>query len=277
MSVSPLAVVLAVLTLLYLLVCLGMTLFQGRFVFFPTRELETTPDAQGLAYRDVEFRARDGVRLHGWLVPREGARGTLLFCHGNTGNVSHRLDSVRIFHELGLSVLIFDYRGYGRSAGRPSERGLYRDARAAWEHLTRTEGEAPERIVVFGRSLGGAVAVDLAAQVRPAGLIVESSFTSAAELGARLHPWLPVRQLARLRFDAAARIRAVRCPKLFVHSRDDEVVPYGLGLRLFRAAGRPKEFLRIRGGHNDGFLVSGQHYRSGMAAFLGSLRLPPAT
>jgi fermentation-respiration switch protein FrsA (DUF1100 family) len=280
---SALIVILAALALLYLAICLLMVIFQGRFVFFPTRELMATPEQYGLAYRDVELRTKDGVRLHAWFVPRERARAALLFCHGNAGNIADRLDSLQLFHEMGLAVLIFDYRGYGRSAGRPGETGLYRDARAAWDHLVEQEEFPAERIVVFGRSLGGAVAVQLASLVRPAGLIVESSFTSAAELGARLYPWLPVRQLARIRFDAAARLHDVHCPQLFVHSLDDEVVPYGLGLRLYRQAHLPKQFLRIRGGHGDGFLVSGQHYRSGLAAFLASLGLaaekaaPPAS
>jgi fermentation-respiration switch protein FrsA (DUF1100 family) len=280
---SALIIILAVLAVLYLVICLLMVIFQGRFVFFPTRELAATPAERGLSYRDVELRASDGVRLHAWFVPCESARGVLLFCHGNAGNIGDRLDSLQLFHELGLAVLIFDYRGYGRSAGRPSEAGLYRDARAAWDHLVDQEGFPAERIVVFGRSLGGAVAVQLASQVDCGGLIVESSFTSAAELGARLYPWLPVRQLARIRFDAAARLQDVKCRQLFVHSLDDEVVPYGLGLRLYRQAHLPKQFLRIRGGHGDGFLVSGQRYRSGLAAFLASVGLaadkaaPPAS
>lgn len=263
--------VLAGLAILYLLVCLLMVVFQHRFVYFPQRDLEATPAELGLTYRDIEFRSEDGVCLHGWFVPATEARAVLLFMHGNAGNISHRLESVRLFHELGLSVFIFDYRGYGRSEGRVSEEGTYRDARGAWRYLVAEEQVAAESIILFGRSLGGAVAIELATHVQPRAVILESTFTSAVELGARVYPWLPVRQLSRIRYDSASRIREVTCPKLFIHSLGDDVVPYGLGLRLYNQASRPKEFLKIRGNHNDGFLTSGPRYREGMESFLASL------
>ncbi|MFH1844915.1 MAG: alpha/beta hydrolase [bacterium] len=261
----------AVLALLYLVICGLMVAFQPRFVFFPESQLDGTPEAVGLAFREVRFRTEDRVDLHGWFVPgAEGGRVALFF-HGNAGNISHRLETVRLLHELGLTVFIFDYRGYGQSGGRMSEAGSYRDASAAWRYLVEQESMSPDRIILWGRSLGGAVAVELASRIRPAALVVESSFTSAAELGARIYPWLPVRQLARIRYDSAKRIHRVTCPKLFVHSTADEVVPYGLGLRLFNQAGRPKEMLKIRGSHNDGFLTSGPRYTEGVRTFLASL------
>jgi fermentation-respiration switch protein FrsA (DUF1100 family) len=269
-----LIVLFASFAILYLLVCLLAYLFQSRLVYFPQRRLETTPDCHGMPYRDVFFFSEDHVRLHGWFIPAPDARGVLLFCHGNAGNISHRLDSVRLFHDLGLTVFIFDYRGYGQSRGRISENGTYRDALAAWRCLVEQEDVAADEITIFGRSLGGAVAVELATRVAPRALIVESTFNSAVELGARAYPWLPVRLLARIRYDSQDRIRDVRCPKLFVHSPADELVPFGLGRRLFRLAGPPKEFLRIRGGHNDGFLASGALYRDGLARFLASVPPP---
>ncbi len=262
---------LAGLTVVYLVVCLLGILFQDRLVFFPERALVTVPEQVGLSYRDVYFETADGMRLHGWFVPAAAQRAVLLFCHGNAGNISGRLESLQMFNELGLSVFIFDYRGYGQSRGRASERGTYADARAAWRHLTEDEGVAPDQIILFGRSLGGAVAIELATHVRPRALIVESTFTSAAELGARIYPWLPVRQLARIRYDSQGRVRRLRCPKLFVHSLHDETVPFSMALKLFERAARPKELLKIRGGHNDGFLVSGRKYLDGLAGFLDGL------
>jgi len=263
---------LAALALLYLLVCLLAFLFQEKLVYFPERALVATPAQVGLNYQDVEFTATDGVRLHGWFLPAEPARAVLLFCHGNAGNISGRLESLKIFHDLGLAIFIFDYRGYGRSAGRPGEAGTYADAHGAWQHLTGDRGIAPADIVIFGRSLGGAVAIELASQVNGHGLIVEATFTSAVELGARAYPWLPVRQLGRIRYDSLARVHRVRGPKLFIHSLNDEVVPYTLGLKLYDRAREPKTLLKIRGSHGDGFLTSGQLYTEGLERFLASLR-----
>jgi hypothetical protein len=265
-----------ILAVAYVLVCLAAYLFQSRLVYFPSRARGGTPDKVGLGYRDVTFATASGRSLHGWMVPAPGGVYTLLYCHGNAGNIHDRLESIRQFVEMGLSVFIFDYGGYGRSAGRPGETQTYEDAAAAWDHLTREEGVAPERIVVFGRSLGGAVAIELAARTRPGpgGLIVESCFTSLPDLGARAYPWLPVRFLCRYRYNNWRRIREVDAPKLFIHSLDDEVVPYGMGKRLYNHAARPKQFLRIRGGHNDGFLVSDAQYSDGVRAFIATLDQP---
>ncbi len=269
------AAVLAVLALAYLAVCAAGFILQARLVYHPTRELAATPAAIGRPYEDVEIRTADRVRLHGWWLPARPERAVLLCCHGNAGNIADRLDLLRLLGGLGLSVLIFDYRGYGRSGGRVGESGTYRDAAAAWRHLTGPLGIPAERIVLFGRSLGSAVAIELAGRVRPAGLIVEAAFTSLPEVAARHHPWLPVRQLMRIRYDSRHRIRLVRCPKLFLHSPADEVVSYALGLRLYRAAPRPKRFLRLRGGHVDGLQRDDGRYAEGLAGFVDSLGLPP--
>jgi len=269
---TPLLLLLGV-GLVYALVCLIGFIAQEKLVYFPDRQLGATPRQIGLEYRDIRFPAADGVELHGWFVPAsaETSRFTVLFCHGNAGNISHRLDSLRLLHDLGLSVLIFDYRGYGQSAGRVGERGTYRDAEGAWSYLVETLQVAPGEIIVLGRSLGGAVAIELASRRRPRALIAESTFTSVPELGARVYPWLPVRQLARIRYESAERIGRIRCPLLMVHSLDDEVVPYVLGLRLFRAAKQPKQLLKIRGAHGDGFLTAGDRYTTGLRDFLDTL------
>lgn len=255
----------------YLAVVAVVFLGQSGMLYLPnvpTRELVADPGRVGLEYQDVELQAEDGVRLHGWYVPAEGSRGTLLFFHGNAGNISHRLDSIRIFHDLGLAVFILDYRGYGRSDGRPSERGTALDARAAWRHVTGTRSVDPQRVVLFGRSLGAAVAARLAVDERPAALILESAFTSVPDLAAELYWWLPVRWLARFEYATGQYVGRAGCPVLVVHSPDDEIIPYRHGEAIFAAAPEPKALLRLRGGHNDGFLASGADYRRGLDAFL---------
>lgn len=256
---------------IYALLCLAIYVFQPRLVYFPMKAMAATPAAIGLRYEDVRLDTGNGTTVHGWYLPgREDAR-TLLFLHGNAGNISHRLDSLRIFNELGLSVLIIDYSGFGASGGKPGEQQTYEDAALAWRYLTGSRGIAPERIVVFGRSLGGGVAAWLAARESPGALILESTFTSVPELAKKYYPIFPVRWLARIRYDNASRLREVRCPVLIVHSRDDELVPIDHGRALFELAAEPKTFLEIRGSHNTGFMMSGQSYRRGLARFLDIL------
>lgn len=255
--------------ILYGAVCLLLYLFQSRLIYFPDRYLAATPQAVGLPYENIGFQTSDGVDLHGWFIPSERpASPVLLFFHGNAGNISHRLESLLIFHRLGLSTLIFDYRGYGKSEGTPSEDGTYLDAETAWGYLTQTRGVEAENVVLFGRSLGGAVAAWLATRLVPGALIVESTFTSVPDLAAKIYPVLPVRLLARFRYDAKQYIARIRCPVLIVHSHDDEIIPSSHGRALFHAAPEPKGFLQIRGGHNEGFLASGEDYVRGIGDFL---------
>ncbi len=260
-------------TLLNLVVILGLLtgalyLTQPSLVFLPTRELQETPADWGLEYEDLWLTADDGVRLHGWYLPSPGARRVLLFFHGNAGNISHRGASIEIFHRLGLDVLILDYRGYGHSEGRPSETGLYRDAAAAWNYLVESRGIAPDRIVVFGRSLGGAVAAHLAAETHPGALILESTFSSTRDFVNLAYPvlsWLIVRRFA---FNTESRLEAIRCPVLVLHSPDDDVIPYRLGQQVFQAARPPKQFVDLLGDHNGGFLLSQPRYERALASFL---------
>lgn len=265
--------ILAVIAGAYALLVAFVYLTQSRMLYLPDmpgRELGATPAIIGLDYEDVWIDAKDGVRIHGWFVPARSER-VLLFFHGNAGNISHRLESIRQFNDAGLSVLIIDYRGYGRSEGRMTERGSYRDADAAWRYLTRDRGIAPARIILFGRSLGASVASRLASERDPLALIVESSFTSVPEIAQDLYPWLPARWLSRLRHSTLDHIRDVHCPVLVIHSRDDEIIPYRHGQAIFEAAGDPKTLLSIRGTHNDGFLLDEDTYLHGIRAFLDGL------
>lgn len=251
-----------------------MFAFQHRLVYqpgMPGRTLIATPEARGLPFEDVHLTTDDGVRLHGWYVPAEGARRTLLFFHGNAGNISHRLDSLIDFHALGVNVLMLDYRGYGRSEGAPTERGTYEDALTAWRHLVEERGTPPGQIVLHGRSLGGAVAAWLASRRPAGGLILESSFRSLPELAAELYPWLPARRLARLDYDTEARLAEVAVPVLIIHARADEIVPFEHGRALYAAAPEPSTFLALEGDHNSGYRLSSDAYLAGLEAFLESL------
>ena len=255
-----------------------MPFLESSMIFYPTAwpdgfwDIEAVARGSGSVIEDCYFSAEDGPRLNAWwchsaVAENDGGMVLLLF-HGNAGNLSHRAELVLRLAALPAEVLIVDYRGYGGSEGRASEAGLYRDARAAWRYLTEERGLSEDRIVIFGRSLGGAVAVDLATQVRAAGLIVESSFTSVRDMAVRQFPFLP-RFVIRTRMDSLSKIPAIDSPKLFIHSRSDEVVPYALGRKLFEAAPEPKRFYEVVGaGHNETWLVGGEAYFASLREFL---------
>lgn len=238
-------------------------------IYFPTRDLVATPSAVGLRYEDVWLRAADGTGLHGWYLPGDGP--TVLFLHGNAGNISYRLDKLRVLHELGAAVLIIDYRGYGRSEGRPDEAGLYEDARAAYAWLLDRAVPA-SAIVVYGESLGTAVAVDLAAGRDVAGVILEAVFTSAADVARELYPGVPVHRVLRTRFDTRAKVARLEAPLLVLHSQDDELFAVGHAEAIVTAAGQGGRLVRLRGGHNDAFQVSATVYREALREFLAAAR-----
>ena len=255
----------------YLGLALYLYLFQAGYVYFPdlpSRQVVATPSDIGLSFDAVTLRTSDGETLAGWFIPAPAARGTLLYLHGNGGNIGHRLDQIEVFHRLGLNILIVDYRGYGASSGKPSEKGTYRDALAAWNWLTQQKRIAPERIVLFGESLGGSVAAWLAARHTPAGLVIYASFTSVPEMAQALYPMFPAAWLARYRYDTRAALSKVNCPVLIMHSPEDEIIPFSHGQALFDAARGPKRLVELRGGHNDALWVSREIYTREIGAFL---------
>jgi len=256
---------------IYVLLSAALYLMQNKMVFLanmPGRALTATPGDVGFDYQDVTFTTNKGVRLHGWFVPAEDASTTVLFLHGNAGNISHRLESIAIFRELGLNVFIIDYRGYGQSEGKPSEQGTYTDARAAWEYLVSDRHVTPDRIVLFGRALGGAVASRLAAQTTPAAVILESTFTSAPDMAYRLYPFLPVRLLTRLKYPVIENIKHLSSPLLVVHSTQDEIIPFDMGESIFAAAPEPKQMLVLTGDHNGGFMINRDRYQAVLGEFI---------
>jgi pimeloyl-ACP methyl ester carboxylesterase len=249
--------------------------FVDRMIFYPTPGVDLTAEELGVRAEEVFLRTSDGVRIHGFYLPSSGATRALLFLHGNAGNASHRLPNAAALADLGANVLLLDYRGYGRSDGSPNERGVYADARAGFAHLVESRGFEAQRVVVFGRSIGGAVAVDLA-QDRPlAGLVLESTFSSIGDVAASIFRGLPFGALVRGRFDSAAKIERVRCPLLFFHGDRDDIIPIELGRRLFEVAPEPKTFEVLAGaGHNDTVYVGGRAYFETFGRFLDRVAPP---
>jgi len=264
-------------------------LFEDSFIYFPARYPAGVWEREKLQVRegeivarieDVQLTAADGVRLHGWYcTPQVGRRGalepvatnrTLLFLHGNAGNISHRYEIIGDLVKLPVNVLIIDYRGYGKSEGSPSEQGLYADARAAWDYLTDVRGIPASQIVIFGESLGGAVAIDLATKTEACALVVQSSFTSIADMAAELLPFVP-RFILRTKMDSLSKIKLVSGPKLFIHSEADEIIPYKLGRRLFDAASAPKQFYEVKAApHNLMYEIGGAAYYEALRNFINS-------
>ena len=260
----------------YSLLVVIVYFMQGRMLYLaevPGRALTMTPTDVGMDYQNVSIETTDGVTLHGWYIDGRSSQ-VLLFFHGNAGNISHRLDSISQFQDLGLAVLIIDYRGSGQSTGRITETGIYRDADAAWRYLIDDRGIAARDIVIFGRSLGASVASRLASEQQPLALIVESSFTSIPDIAQDLYPWLPARWLSRLSHATRDYVRDVRCPILIVHSRDDEIIPFRHGEAIFAAANEPRTLLPIHGSHNDAFLLDERTYVEGLRTFLAGLSAP---
>ncbi len=245
-------------------------IFEEQFIFFPTQYPDGFYDSisGNLPVEDCWFETEDGLKLHAWYVKANRANGVLLISHGNAGNLSHRLDLMSRLHRHGFSVFMYDYRGYGRSEGSPSEEGVYLDGRAAYDHLTRVEGVDPSRIILFGSSLGGAVAVDLATQREAAGLILEATFSSGKELAQTLYPFLPVKLLMKSEYDSIGKIREIRIPLLVIHGSRDSIVPIELARDLYDAANEPKRFYVIENAdHNDTYFVGGEVYFNELKLF----------
>jgi pimeloyl-ACP methyl ester carboxylesterase len=248
-----------------------MFVFQRHFIYFPDKTVFFTPNHINLTYEEIYYKTSDNLSINSWFIPADSSKYVVLFCHGNAGNISHRLESIQIFNRLSLNVFIFDYRGFGKSEGSADEEGTYLDALGAWDFLVGEKGFNPEQIIIFGRSLGSGVASWLAKEKKSRALILESSFTSLPDLGAKIYPILPVRLLSRYNYPTLENINHITCPKLFIHSKDDEIIPYSLGRKNYELAPEPKMFIEIQGSHNDGFMVTGSKYIESIKRFLTGL------
>ena len=252
-------------------IALFVRYIEGRLIFFPMKGEPTVPE-HAPVHENVSLETVDSKKLQGWFIPAftsNSATPVVLFLHGNAGNIGHRWEKIRTLHELGVSVFIFDYRGYGQSEGKPSESGIYKDVDTAYAFLIG-RSVPPENIIVYGESIGGAFAVDLAARKSVKALIAEDAFTSVPAMVRRTMPFIPTFILAT-RLDSHSKIKKVRAPKLIFHSVDDEIIPFGMGKAVFDAASEPKRFVQLRGGHNTAFLDDSKTYRNGLLKFLTDL------
>jgi len=263
---------------IYLAIMVLMMFFEEKLIFFPSRYPAGDWQPPRLIFEDAEFTTEDGVALHGWYCPVEAPRrpDVLLFSHGNAGNITHRTDEVQLWQKhLGVSVLLYDYRGYGRSQGSPNEAGIYADGRAAYRWLVEQKQIAPRNIVLRGESIGCAVSLKLGLEVPHRALILQSPFTSAVEVGERSFPWLPVRWIMRNRFDNVAKIREYRGPVLIQHGEFDSIIPFEMGRRLFEHANEPKRFQAVRDAdHNDMPFTGGAAFFHEIGEFLDGVSKP---
>ena len=299
-SLLFLLVVIFVPFLIYVRKCIRFYRIQSHFLYNPQLELDIKSRNKTIEHEEITYQTTDGITIFAWYVPfkpkvskaadnsktpgelKESipsevprkSRGVILFCHGNAGNVSQRIDSFKIFRELGFSTFIFDYRGYGKSKGKPSEKGTYRDAEGAWNYLVREKKVKPEEIIVFGRSLGGGIASYLAKKYQPRALIIESSFTSIPDMVKILFSKPPSRLLLRFKYNTRERLKDIHCPVLIIHSPDDRTIPFVCGEVLYKTANPPKKFLRIKGDHLYGFIKSKRKYIKGLRKFVDKLPEP---
>jgi fermentation-respiration switch protein FrsA (DUF1100 family) len=254
----------AAIALLYF----GYPRIENLLVFFPEKRFDFAPEAFGLSYKDVYFRSEDGKRLHGWFFPGEEAHPVLLHLHGNAGNISHRLDLIKRLVQKNLQVFIIDYRGFGKSEGRPSEKGVYLDGLAAYDHLVKKEGIPGENIVLHGHSLGAAVAVEVALKRSVKAVILESPFTSTRDMAKTMPFFFVFSPLLPANYNNLEKVSGLSVPLLIVHGDQDEIVPFSMGERLFGAAAEPKHFLRLeRAGHNDTYVAGGKRYLDALEQF----------
>ena len=300
LSLLFLLIAILVPVLIYIGKCIRFYRIQSNFIYNPYSGLEIKSKKKTIEHEEITYKTTDGINISAWYVPfvpkaspaaddakaadelKEpvptgeplSSRGVILFCHGNAGNISQRIDSFEIFRQLGFSTFIFDYRGYGKSEGIPSEQGTYQDAVGAWNYLVREKKMKPEEIIFFGRSLGGGIASYLAKKYQPRALIIESSFTSISDMARAFFPRLPVKLLLRFKYNTRERLRDIHCPVLIIHSPDDRTIPFICGKVLYETANPPKKFLQIKGDHLFGFIKSKRKYIKGLREFFAELPEP---
>ncbi|MBL7131383.1 MAG: alpha/beta hydrolase [Candidatus Omnitrophica bacterium] len=258
----------------FVLMAIWFRYFEWRSIFFPAKDLSYTPDTFDLEYEDIFLTTKDGLKIYAWFISaNSNMRYTLLFSHGNGGNISHRISKIVMLNKLGLNIFIYDYRGYGKSEGRPSEAGIYLDAQAAYNYLTKEKGISPDNIIAYGESLGSTVSIDLASKVKLKALILEGAFSRGKDMAGEIYPFLPS-CFIHTKFDSLSKIKNMTIPKLFIHSSNDEIVPIQLSRKLFDAAPDPKTFTTLGGGHNTSFIDSQNKYIEGISSFIDTFGDP---
>lgn len=255
----------------YTLLLGAMYLFQSRLLFLPSSKLMITPEEAGIQAEDLWIETEDVIRLHGWYFPHPESQYVVVLSHGNAGNISNRIDIARLLHRVGASVVLYDYRGYGESGGKPSEEGLYRDIEAVVYHLKQEFGFSEDQMIMYGRSLGGAVASYAATRFDVRGLVLDSTFKNLRAMVGELYPFVPS-ALAKYEFPTEEYLRAVSgLPVMIMHSPDDRIIRFHQGEYLYTQAGEPKRFVRMRGGHNECFHASIDIFEKNWRAFLQEL------
>ena len=274
--------VIRILAFAYIGLAIALYLGQSNLVFMPSKDVIETPEILSIKFENIQITTRDNVNLDSWFVPAKDndlvGKGVILFCHGNGGNISNRISYLPIFRELGLATFLFDYRGYGKSGGTPTEEGTYADVEVAWQYLTQERQIPPQKIIIYGESLGGAIASYLAQKIsqpngnnNAGGLVLASTFTSISDRAAELYPFMPIRFLSRFSYNSIERLPSIKIPVLVIHSIDDEIIPFHHGDRNFQVANQPKKLVKLRGDHNGGFLDSLETYRNGLNEFIQSI------
>ena len=274
---------LRILIFAYIGLAIALYFGQSNLVYMPSKDVIETPETLGIKFEDIQIVTKDNVNLDAWFVPAKDdnlvGKGVILFCHGNGGNISNRLSYLPIFRDLGLSTLLFDYRGYGKSEGKPTEEGTYADVEAVWQYLTQEKQIPPQKIIIYGESLGGAIASYLAEKTTQpdgknsaGGLVLASTFTSISDRASELYPFLPIRWLSRFSYNSIDRLPNIKIPVLLIHSTDDEIIPFTHGDRNFQVANQPKTLVKIHGDHNGGFLDSLETYRNGLNEFIQKIQ-----
>jgi uncharacterized protein len=258
-----------VVVVLYLFSAVYKFFTQAHYIYYPVKEITATPFDIRLYFEEIMFKSIDGVNISGWFIPCRQRKRVVLFLHENGGNISTGLTLIDYFnHKLGLSVFVIDYRGYGKSEGRPAEAGTYLDAKAAWEYLVDSRKINPGDIIIYGRSLGGSIAAWLAKEVKAELLIIDSTFTSLKDVASEMYPYLPVRKFLKYDYPTINYIKDIACPVLFIHSVDDDYIPFSHAERLYEQANEPKKLLKISGGHNNSYIKSEQVFIEGIRNFV---------
>ena len=256
-----------IFAIVYIILIAFISIFQSKLIYFPSTDVDVNPKTVGLEYESIIFEANDKTKLHAWYIPKKDANTTLFFLHGNGGNISHRLDSIKLFNSLGINVFIFDYRGYGNSEGSASEQNTYDDAKVAWQYLLKSKSIKAEDVIIFGRSLGGTIAAKLGSDLKPKAVILESTFTTVKELASDVYPFVPG-FLIHFKYETTKYLKNIDCPILIVHSENDNIIPFKQGEAVFKNANEPKTFVKIRGDHNYGFIESRHIYVPALKSFL---------
>ena len=260
-------------TLIFLLftysgVLASLYIWQDKLIFFPSKEIIETPKDYNLPYKDLYFSLDSQTKIHAWLIENPKAKSVIILCHGNAGNIANRLHLIYHIYQMNFSILIFDYPGFGKSTGKVNEESSYQAAQKSWDYLVEEKKVKSNHIIIWGRSIGGAIAAHLAKNKQAEALILESSFTSLLSIAKKQFPVFPIKQIARYSYDTSKIIAEIKIPTLIIHSKEDEIIPFTHGEELYKKANEPKQFLEIKGSHNEGWFISRKKYFKEIKEFI---------